>query len=164
MAKTQQAELLLQSDILGHRNDPKKGPCGLRGQGFYAEKQSERFKAGRPDIRAARNDLGQLDIELKVCDADVLHDDGEIEFGFTTLQWLHLKSMNEHGIPAVGLVYLSRMNVFLVTVDKVLHRPFTPAPYTCLKLPAPRIIDGAALFEAAKGLLNDRGYRHHWRF
>lgn len=163
MAKTQQPELLLQAEIIGHSNDPKKGPRGLRGQGFYCEKQSERFKAGRPDLRVARGDLGQLDVELKVCNADVVWGaGGDIPLGFTKLQWLHLKTMNEHGIPAIGLVYIAKRDVFLLTVDMVLHGALSSPPVTCSKLPAPHIIDGVALFDKAKRFLHDAGYRHRW--
>jgi hypothetical protein len=150
MAKTQQEELKLQSDLMG----------GLRGDGFYCEKQSERFKAGRPDLRIARADQGQLDAELKYVYGSL--SDPEIEFGFTKLQWLKMREMNEHGIPAVGLVYLASHNFFILTLDMVLRPGETKDPRVCLKLPAPRIIDGVALFETAKGLLRDAGYKHRW--
>lgn len=159
MAKTQQPELLLQSAMIGHHNDPKKGPCGLRGQGFYAEKQSERFKAGRPDLRVARNDVGQLDIELKYIEQSLFS--GEpVDYGFTKLQWLHLKTMNERGIPAVGLIYFAKNNLFVLTVDRVLDPALPPPTHSVLKLPAPQIIDGRALVLEAKDYLHGIGYRH----
>jgi hypothetical protein len=150
VAKTQQEELKLQAELIG----------GLHEQGFYCEKQSERFKAGRPDLRIARGDVGQLDAELKYVYGSLM--DKEIDFGFTKLQWLKLREMNNHGIPAVGLVFLAQHNFFLLTLDRVLHPASTGGPWTCLKLPAPRIIDGAALFETARGLLSDAGYKHRW--
>ncbi len=160
MSKTDQPELLLQADIVGHRGDKKTTASGLRGQGFWAEKTTDRFKAGRPDLRISRNDVGQLDVELKYCELDILHGDDEIDLGFTTLQWLKLKEMNEHGMPAVGLVYFARTNFFLLTIDRVLRRPLPVTPYTCLKLPSPKIIDGAELVRTAKEYLNGLGYRY----
>lgn len=157
MAKTKQEELLLQADIVGYPEGHKSGPMGLRGQGFYCEKQSERFKAGRPDCRVARSDLGQLDFELKYVTGDDLT---EIDVGMTKLQWLHLKTMNEHGMPAVCLVYLEKPDLFLVTTEMVLHRPLLRGPYACLKLPRPRVIDGVDLFAISKDYLNDRGYKY----
>lgn len=163
MSKTKQEELLLQAEILGHPVKHEKGPSGLRGQGFYAEKQSERFIAGRPDCRVARADCGQLDFELKYIRGDVTGEDGgDIDVGMTKLQWLHLKTMNEHGIPAVCLVYLEQLEMFTVTLDMVLHRPLLRPMHGCLKLPTSQIIIGVDLFKAAKGLLSDRGYNHRW--
>ena len=163
MTKTKQPELLLQAEIMGNKETSKDKPKGLRGQGFYCEKQSERFKAGRPDLRVARADQGQLDVELKYCNEEWISESDEpIAFGFTTLQWLKIKEMNDHGIPTVGLVYMARHDHFLLTLDRVLRPMSTKRLWVCSKLPAPLVIDGVALFEAAKGLLNDAGYRHRW--
>src|SRR4051812_43351493 len=118
MAKTKQEELLLQAKLIGYPEKHEKGPLGLRGQGFYAEKQSERFKAGRPDVRVGRSDQGQLDFELKYLTADL---QAGVETGLTKLQWLHLRDMNSHGIPAVALIYAEqRPNIFFVTLERVL--------------------------------------------
>lgn len=165
MAKTQQLELLLQADIIGSRGKvgatkAKDKPHGLLSQGFWADKTSERFKAGKPDLRISRADVGQLDVELKYCDADILHDKGEIDLGFTKLQWLKLREMNQHGIPAIGLVYMARQNFFLITNDRVLCYGWTNPPYTVMKLPAPQIIDGAELVTNARKYLYDFGYRY----
>lgn len=159
MSKTKQPELLLQAKMIGNTQTIKDKASGLRGQGFYAEKQSERFKAGRPDLRLARKDVGQCDFELKYLSASL---EPGVELGFTKLQWLKLKEMNEHGIPAVGLVYVEQKDLFFVTLERVLYEPFISTRYLCSKLPAPQIIDGVALFGAARGLLNDAGYRHRW--
>lgn len=159
MSKTKQPELLLQAKIIGNKETSKDKASGLRGQGFYAEKQSERFKAGRPDLRLGRGDVGQLDVELKYFPGAL--EEGAA-LGFTTLQWLKMKEMNEHGIPTIGLVYVEQKDLFMLTLDRVLGDPWTATRYACSKLPAPQIIDGAQLFEAAEGFLYDRGYRHRW--
>lgn len=160
MSKTKQPELLLQAKIIGNVETSKDKASGLRGQGFYAEKQSERFKAGRPDLRVARMDLGQLDVELKYYSGD--WGDHTVEPGFTKLQWLKLKEMNDHGIPAVGLVFFEQYDRLVVTIDRVLQPGLLAGPASCSKLPAPLIIDGKALFAAAEEMLYGRGYRHHW--
>lgn len=159
MSKTKQEELLLQAKIIGNKETSKDKASGLRGQGFYAEKQSERFKAGRPDLRVAKRGLGQLDVELKYFPGEP--EEGA-DLGFTKLQWLKMKEMNEHGIPTVGLVFFEQCDRFVVTIDRVLQPGLLIGPHSCSKLPAPQIIDGAALFEAAEGFLYDRGYRHRW--
>lgn len=111
MAKTKQPELLLQADMI---------QC-LKDQGFFCDKTSDRFKAGKPDLRIGSLKWGPLDVELKFCTlpmADLWLMPGkgqEFNTGLTKLQKIKLKEMNLHGIPAIGLVYLQAMDCFIVT-------------------------------------------------
>lgn len=138
----QQEELKLQAKILED----------LREQGFFATKTSDRFLAGRPDIRIGRSDLGQLDVELKFCNLTVSELailGPECETGLTKLQKLKIEDMNQHGMPAVGLVYLSELSMFVVT--SVLRESLLAATGRVLvKLPRPRWVDGAELFKLAR--------------
>jgi hypothetical protein len=155
---TSQLELALQAEIIGaepnRRRGKIKGPSGLLGQGFFADKTSERFKAGKPDLRVARLDLGQCDFELKYVTDLKLEFGVDIVFdpGFTKLQWFKLREMNEHGIPAAGLLYIERKNAFYLCN---LLRPTLRQCYLVgLKESYPRVIDGERLMAAAKEYLS----------
>lgn len=162
MAKTKQKELILQADMIGDR--VKK--TGLIGQGWFATKTSDRFKAGRPDLRISRHDFGQMDVELKYVVDDYSGPDyPEIDNGLTKLQWLKLKEMNEHGMPAICLVYMEAHKRFFVTT---LLRDTFPATSRCVReLPKGTVIDGAELFKTGMEHLYELGYRYpaprHWR-
>lgn len=129
---------------------------GLTSQGFYVTKTSDRFIAGKPDLRLGHPDLGQLDVELKVLDGPV---DREVATGLTKIQVLTLKKMNEHGMPAVGLVFSSHVGVFYCA--NVLRAHLPEIGHCVLKLPRPAIISGPDLFRVAKEYLKyDLSYNH----
>lgn len=156
MAKTQQQELLKQTEIIGAASDPKKGPSGLLSQGFWISRTVDRIKAGRPDLRIARLDLGHLDIELKYC-----HNWGDmVETGLTGLQWLKIRQMNEAGVAAICLVYVPAaicpMPYFVVTT--LLRERLLASPYRVMELPRPSIIDGAELFRVARLYLSENDH------
>lgn len=162
MSKSRQKELILQGEMLGHKNDPKKGPRGLRGQGFWAEKMSEQFKAGRPDLRVARCDVGQCDFELKYNDWPMssLEEATDIDSGMTKLQWLNVRWMNEAGVPAICLIYFEALDQFRMTTDRILCGGLSLALPTVLKLPTHQIIDGVELVTTAKEHLRGLGYKY----
>lgn len=123
-------------------------------QGFRAKKVSDRFKAGPPDLRLGRSDLGQLDVELKYNNFPAISDAVTIDSGMTKLQWLTIRDMNEHGMPAVCLVYFECLNQFVMTTDRILRNPLTGGYPMLSKLPQSRVIDGAQLFSVAREFLN----------
>lgn len=159
-------ELALQAEIIGvsaktaaglskTRRSPVQ-PSGLLGQDFWADKTSERFKAGKPDLRVSRLDLGQCDFELKYVREQIDDLDQLFEPGFTKLQWLKLREMNAHGIPAAGLVYVECRDEFVLCN---LLRASLRQCYPCgPKLPKPLIIDGEKLIKAARVYLRDKPY------
>lgn len=158
MPSTNQLELALQGEIIGlnaqqAKARKKKEPSGLLGQGFWADKTSERFKAGKPDLRVARLDLGQCDFELKYV-TELLDDTTPFDPGFTKLQWLKLREMNAHGIPAAGLLYIECEDRFVLC--NLLRPTLRQCRDVGLKLPHPQVIDGVALMTAAKEYLHDR--------
>ena len=126
---------------------------GLLSQGFYATKTSDRFIAGKPDLRIARRDVGQLDVELKVVDGPV---DREVATGLSKIQRATIQKMNDHGAPAICLVFSSHLGVFYCA--NVLRANLPEIGYCVLKLPRPIIIDGLDLFRVAKEYLNELGY------
>ena len=130
-----------------------KMKSALHSQGWYAEKTSDRFKAGRPDLRIGNKQFGQLDIELKYRYEGYAV---ETEVGMTKLQWLTIKDMNEHCLPAVCLVYSEPLNVFFITT--LLRDVLPPPSRRVLKLPGSDVIDGATLFTKSMEHLYDIGY------
>jgi len=125
----------------------------LHKQGWFATKTSDRFRAGRPDLRIGKREFGQLDVELKYSLDSFT---AEQDTGLTKLQWLKIKEMNEHGIPSVCLVYSERLDLFFVTT---LLRETLPPPHRCLKkLPRCEVINGDLLFTVSIGHLNELGY------
>jgi len=128
---------------------------GMKKQGWYATKTSDRFIAGKPDLRVGHADFGQLDIELKVVNGPVHR---EVETGLTKLQMATLRSMNEHGMPAVCLVFSSHLGVFYCA--NVLRATLPTIGYCVLKLPRPLIVDGPDLFTVSTEYLHDLGYKH----
>lgn len=139
-----QLELKLQGKII----------TSLHKQGWFATKTSDRFKAGRPDLRIAHDDYGQMDVELKYSLDDFAK---EHEVGMTKLQWLKLKEMNQHGMPAVCLVYSEPLDIFFVTT--LLRETLPPSPRCFKKLPGSEVLSGPVLFVKAMEYLNDLG--HH---
>jgi len=144
MGKTQQPELKLQAKLI---------PC-LQSQGFLATKTSDRFKAGRPDLRIGRHDLGQLDVELKYLTFTMgqlwCEPEKPLEFdtGLSKLQWLKMRDMNSHGMPAVGLLYVEASEMFVVTT--LLRDSLTYPLRFVKKGPSDgNLIDGAELFSVA---------------
>ena len=165
LSRTAQKELLLQADVIK----------GLKLQGFYVDKMSDRFKAGVHDLRIGRFDTGQLDVELKYntlsldklgIDPDVSllgvpmsllrHDLPEFDTGMTKLQWLKLRDKNEHGMPSVCLVYFEALDYFGVTT--LLRETLPPLSRRVLKLPRPKVVDGVQLIRTARSHLSELGY------
>lgn len=124
----------------------------LQNQGWFATKTSDRFKAGRPDLRISREDLGQMDVELKYSLSDFSKED---DTGLTKLQWIKIKEMNAHGMPAVGLVYSEPLDLFFVT--SFLRDTLPPVERRVVKLPGNKIINGEALFVTVMEFLNETG-------
>lgn len=143
MAKTKQPELILQPKIID----------SLTKQGFLAFKTSDRFKAGKPDLRTSRLDLGQIDFELKYCTEPLSKIYNEFDTGLRLLQQIKMKEMNKHGMPAVGLIYVEALNLFFVTL--LLKDSLPPLSECVLKGPTDdAIIDGEALYRITKDYLN----------
>lgn len=136
---------------------------GLKSQGWWADKSSDRFKAGKPDLRIAHNDFGQMDVELKYSLEGFL---GEVprETGLKRLQQIKIEEMNKAGMPAVCLVYSEPNEWFFVTL---LLRDTLPNAWRCVsRRSAPEVISGPELFAAAMGHLNGNGYHNEprdWR-
>ena len=126
---------------------------GLKTQGFYATKTSDRFIAGKPDLRVGHLDHGQLDVELKVVLGPV---DREVTTGLTKIQLATIREMNRHGMPAVCLVFSAHLGVFYCA--NVLRGNLPEMGHCVLKLPRPKIIDGHDLFKVAKEYLYAAGY------
>jgi hypothetical protein len=142
----QQLELKLQADMIK----------SLLKQGWFATKTSDRFKAGRPDLRIAHRDFGQMDVELKY--SLDYWDVGDYDTGLSKLQWLKIKEMNGHGMPAIGLVYAEKFDLFFVTT--VLREGLPPVDRRVLKLPGSEVIHAPDLFVTAMEHLNDLGYHY----
>lgn len=134
----------------------KKMIDSLHKQGWFATKTSDRFAAGRPDLRIGHDDFGQMDIELKYS-LDDWRDGVERDTGLSKLQWLKIKDMNKHGMPAIGLVYSEQFDMFFVTT--LLRDTLPGVPRRVLKLPGAEVISGPDLFVTAMEHLNDLG--HH---
>jgi len=149
-----QLELKLQADMIK----------SLHKQGWFATKTSDRFKAGRPDLRIAHHQYGQLDVELKYSFDDYRK---ECETGLKKLQWLKIKEMNEHGMPAVGLVFSEPLNMFFVTTVLREELPHGERCDRCFyRAPGAAILEGPVLFVKAMEHLNELGYRdeaRNWR-
>lgn len=141
-----QLELKLQSKLMD----------GLKEQGFFVTKTSDRFKAGRPDLRVSHRHFGQIDLELKYLD---FTPEGEFETGVKKLQQIKMDEMNKAGMPACGLIYVEPLEMFFVTA---FLRDVLPPPHRCAKkLPGSKVVDGPEIFNKAMGyLINDLGYRH----
>lgn len=144
MSKTRQQELILQGKIIP----------ALQSQGWVALKTSDRFKAGKLDLRMGHPRWGQMDVELKYSDGDFRE---LADTGLSRLQQIKMREMNEHGMPAVALVYSSPLRLFFVTS---LLRDKLPPPSRCVRRGPvdASIIDGKSLFKAAMEYLNDLGY------
>lgn len=141
-----QKELKLQAEMIK----------SLQTQGFFATKTSDRFKAGRPDLRIGHRDIGQLDVELKYSLESFDEEGKEYDTGMTKLQWLKIKEMNEHGMPAVCLVYSEVLDLFFVTT--LLRDTLPPVDRCVTKLPSKQVLDGGQLMTTALGHLHDIGY------
>jgi hypothetical protein len=138
-----QMELKLQADMIS----------SLHKQGWYANKTVDRFKAGKPDLRIAHDDYGQMDVELKYKYEDY---SVEEDVGMTKLQMLTLRDMNRHGMPAICLVYSEPINTFFVTT---VLRDTLPPLSRCVQRLASEVILGPILFVKAMEHLNELG--HH---
>lgn len=147
-----QLELKLQGDMLK----------SLRKQGWWADKTSDRFKAGKPDIRIGNDRFGQMDVELKYSMSDFSEED---ETGLKKLQKIKMEEMNKAGMPAVGLIYSEPLNMFFVT--NILRDTLPPPGRCALKLSGSEVIAGPVLFvKAMEYLQNDLGYHRtprDWR-
>lgn len=141
-----QLELKLQGNMLE----------SLHKQGWFATKTSDRFKAGRPDLRIGHRDFGQMDVELKY--SLDYWDIGDYDTGLTKLQRIKIKEMNQHGMPAIGLVFVEKLDLFFVTT--VLRETLPPPERRVLKLPGTEVISAPDLFVTAMEHLNDLGYQH----
>jgi hypothetical protein len=144
MAKTRQRELVLQSKIIG----------SLTAQGCLVLKTSDRFKAGKPDLRVGKRGFGQYDYELKFSEDEFSTD---APTGITRLQQITLRRMCEHGMPSVGLVYSAPRNTFFVTM---LLRDVLPPPPRCVIRGTTDVqtVDAQQLFNATRDYLYDLGY------
>lgn len=148
MSKTKQPELILQGKMV----------TSLKSQNFLAIKTSDRFKAGRPDLRISHLDHGQIDFELKyltLTDAQLWYEPGktrEFDTGLSKLQWLKIREMNRHGMPAVGLVYIEVAGMFVVTT--LLRDTLLDAARYVKRGPSDgNVINGAELMTVAKSYL-----------
>jgi hypothetical protein len=144
-----QLELKLQSDLIK----------SLLKQGWFATKTSDRFKAGRPDLRIGHDDYGQLDVELKYSLVDFSEE--EEETGLTKLQKIKIEEMNKHGMPAVGMVYVEPRNLFFFTA--VLRDTLPPLQRCVNRLPGSDVISGPVLFVKAMEHLNGIGHHRETR-
>ena len=133
----------------------------LKSQGFFATKTSDRFKAGRPDLRIAHRKTGQLDVELKFATHPLeklwapVNYPRIVDTGIRKLQELKIKEMNLHGIPAIGLVYVECLGVFRVT-NFLRDTLSGPGYYVKKGDHKGNVIDGYELMEAAAKYLKGR--------
>lgn len=141
-----QLELKLQSKIID----------SLHKQNWFATKTSDRFKAGRPDLRIGHADFGQMDVELKY--SLEFEDSADYETGLKKLQRIKINEMNKHGMPAIGLVFVEKLDLFFVTT--VLRETLPPLERRVLKLPGTEVISAPDLFVTAMEHLNDLGYQY----
>lgn len=135
----------------------------LKAQGFFASATNDMFKAGKPDFRLARRDLGQLDVELKYS-IDLWEPGKQYDTGLVKLQELRMKDMNKAGMPCIGLVYVVPLELFFVTT---VLRDTLPGSGRCVaKFPKPAVIAGEDMFNIAMRHLYGLGYRYpasrHW--
>lgn len=136
---------------------------GLKSQGWWADKSSDRFKAGKPDLRIAHCDFGQMDVELKYSLED-WRDSEEHDTGLKLLQQIKIKEMNKAGMPAVCLVFAEKHNEFFVTT--FLRDTLMPESRRVIRQPAPVVISGPELFAIGMALLYDQGHHReprNWR-
>jgi hypothetical protein len=84
-------------------------------QGFWSSSVNDRFVAGKPDMRLARKDVGQMDFELKIlgCSTSTIQSGRSVLSGVTKLQEIEMREMNKHGAPAVGLILLPETDMFV---------------------------------------------------
>lgn len=90
-------------------------------QGCWAASVNDKYISGYPDFRVKSPLYPHLDCELKICRAAVstLSTDKEIQSGIEKLQFISLRDMNRAGIPAVGLIYIEKFDVYTFTNNKV---------------------------------------------
>jgi hypothetical protein len=142
-----QLELKLQEKIMD----------SLHRQGWFVTKTSDRFKAGRPDLRIGNRRYGQMDVELKYS-LDTWDLPVVLDTGLSKLQRIKIREMNQHGMPAIGLVYSEVLDLFFVTT--VLREALPDARRQCKKLPGSEVISAPDLFVTAMEHLNDLGYQY----
>lgn len=85
--------------------------------GYWAKSVNDRFMSGYPDMRLKVPNYPHIDIELKILDSTIsaLRRRVEVNSGIEALQAIELREMNLHGIPAVGMVYISAIDKFVFT-------------------------------------------------
>lgn len=151
----------LEKKLIGLPKGRKPEKTGLTLQGFHVEKRTERFKSGKPDLRIGRRDFGQLDVELKYIDwpKEALDAAREVDTTMKKIQWLNMRTYNEHGMPCICLVYIEAYNEFVITTNQVLRTPLYKHGQRVLPyVPHPMIIDGERLFLVAREYLKNAGY------
>lgn len=161
MMRQERKEQELEKDLIGIPKGKNPQKTGLTLQGFHAEKRTERFKSGKPDLRIGRRDLGQLDVELKYLDwpKESIEQAREIDTGMTKLQWLNMRRYNEHGIPCICLVFIEAHAEFVMTTKQVLRTPlYKHGQHVLPYVPRPMVIDGERLFKVAREHLKHAGY------
>lgn len=84
-------------------------------QGFWTSNTNDRFVSGKPDMRMARIDVGQMDFELKIlgCSHSTIESGRSVLSGVTKLQEIELRDMNLAGARAVGLILLPDVGRFV---------------------------------------------------
>lgn len=144
------------------KEDKLKGDVkdDLTRQKFYAEKVSDKFKAGRPDLRLGHLEFGPLEVELKynVLPLHMLEDADDLDSGMTKLQWLNLRRMNEHGMPAVCLIYYEALGYFGVTT--LLRDTLPPPTRRVTRVTKGGVIQGSELYTSAMEYLHGLGYTY----
>lgn len=129
-------------------------------QRFYCEKVSDKFKAGRPDLRIGHLDLGPLELELKYNDWPIesLEEAELIDSGMTKLQWLMLKRMNEHGMPGICLIYYEALGYF--GVHSLLRDTLPPLERRVTRVTKSGVLHGPSLYATAMEYLHGLGYTY----
>lgn len=132
----------------------------LKEQGFYSEKVSDKFKAGRPDLRLGHLQLGPLEVELKYNDwpVELLEDAAQIDSGMTKLQWLMVRRMNEHGMPAVCLIFYEALGYF--GVHTLLRDTLPPPERRVTRVTKGGVLVGSELYNTSMEYLHGLGYTY----
>lgn len=146
MTKTKQPELILQPKLID----------SLTAQGCYCERVSDRFKAGRPDVRVGHTELGQLDFELKYCTLENRKLMSDIDSGMTKLQWLNLRNKNRAAMPAICLIYVQAFDEFVIT--DVLRPHLQRDVLRVTRQPGDVWISARELFLTTKAYLQGNGH------
>lgn len=129
-------------------------------QDLYAEKVSDKFKAGRPDLRLGHRIFGPLEIELKYNDWPIASLEAaiEIDSGMTKLQWLMIKRMNEAGMPAICLIYYEALGHF--GVHSLLRDTLPPPERRVVRVTKPGVVHVPELYAVSMEYLHGLGYEY----